>query len=415
MPNTLQFTETVHTGDKGYPVEREIQHPNPPCGFYSHKHTTVCDVEMDSSEIAYKIEKFIDTIGIYSVQTGRDTAHHKPITVFEIDVFFRYNRIRSTIYVTVGRDDKMSTVHYYLKSGERYTGTKLFYVMINRSGISALPIPRLLMSYPRNKFIDDCVDADVSNDLCKNIVDMLLEPFADQVYCGVSHIMSSYHSSPHISYAPYIHIIVDVLSRFSSDQNIIPITAMLVSKILHDKDVGEYLLRKAVTSLIQIAKSANTDSICARVCLDALCTLIYKIPVTAEMLDMRDVADAVFFSGPCAVNVARSRYLTGVAARLASNFNDPNIIETVGISRSTCSRMRRVLADERVRLEDLDNERVRLEDLDNSCIKYNLVCVAKLELYITEMIIANREGAAREPCVKLSRHACELRDMIALS
>lgn len=400
----------------------EIQHPNPPDGFYSHDNTTTYETRVHGfCEVVHKIEGFINTIGICSIKTGNDTVNNKPIAVFNIDVFFRYTRIRSIVYITSNTENMGSTVHYYRKAGDRYAGTKLFYVMINKSGLGTLQIPRLLMPVEH-------IGTPTVHGPCINIIDMLSEPFVDQVQCAVSHILREYCRGSSGSDVQYIHTVVKVLSKFCSDngkstasQHIIPITATLVSKILPDAiDAGitcvESDLSTTVECLTKFARNDDADPICARACLHALYTIMYKVPRATEILDRCDIADAVLFSGPCAINVASSCYLRSVSVLIVAKLGDLGINPTAcklghhhqSNAVTDCYRMRKVLTDERIRIEDsIANNSDAGKDM--RCV---ISSVIKQELYFVELIIANRENSAQSPCVKLSQHAYELRAML---
>ena len=400
----------------------EIQHPNPPDGFYSHDNTTTYETCVHGfCDVVHKIEGFINTIGICSIKTGNDTVNNKPIAVFNIDVFFRYTRIRSVVYITSNTENMGSTVHYYRKAGDRYAGTKLFYVMINKSGLGTLQIPRLLMPAEH-------IDTPTVHEPDRNIIDMLSEPFADQVQYAVSHILREYCRGSSDLYVQYIHTVVNVLSKFCSDngkntasQHIIPITATLISKILPDAidacvTGAESDLSTTVECIAQFARNDDADPICARACLHTLYTIMCRVPHATEIIDRCDIADAVLFSGPCAINVASSCYLRSVSVLIVAKLGDLGINLTVckrGHHQSNtvtdCYRMRKVMTDERVMIEDsIANSSDAGKDM--RCI---LGSVIKQELYFTELIIANRENSARSPCVKLSRHAYELRAMLA--
>jgi hypothetical protein len=243
--------------------------------------------------------------------------------------FVDHTRVKATIRIFKNNSGE-NIVHYAPNFGDRIPATRLYYTIVNTSGLLKLQIPPLLRrTAPRTH----CTVQNDADEAVTVFVDMVDSRFIDQALAGAQGIARQcYCPLAAKPYVKYLASLSESFERYESaarsgkTNNIVSrdVATCLATALGHiitaantTEDYAE-LCTKAIERLLKSASKPETDMECARAVLKSVSCLCLDCPRLKKCINDKHrqlVQEAVMGCGPCTISNSQD-YLNGPAKQL---------------------------------------------------------------------------------------------------
>lgn len=240
--------------------------------------------------------------------------------------FVDHTRVDATLQI-FKKISGENIVHYKRNFGDRIPATRLYYTIVNTSGLLKLQIPPLLRrTAPRTH-------RTVQNDAEEAVtvfVDMVDSRFIDQALAGAQGIARQcYCPTAAKPYVKYLASLSESFKRYESaarsgkivSRDVATCLATALGHIITAANTTEdyaEICTKAIERLLYSASMPGTDMECARAVLKSVSCLCQVCPRLKKYINDKHrqlVQEAVMGSGPCTISNSQD-YLNGPAKKL---------------------------------------------------------------------------------------------------